>query len=286
MHEVSRGWGLGWGRTSRSLRPDRRLVPEKSLAQLGAHVRRPGPVLPQAGTPRARPWLRHRVAAAQTCPDACARHPPLGGHSPPRRGKIQGSPHLTPGNSNSPSRRAPAPSAAASASPCAAHHFLRGSVGRPGRAPQTPGAEDGPPPRPPAAAPGFPPLPGARACGSGCSGGASWGARPSALRVPLGRHPEEPRRRARPGPLLRPPAPRPAPGLPGLGTSGRERRGRGAKRAAPAAHTYPSMAQTGGGAHTVRGLTGSPRAEGAAAAAGRLRETGKRSRSGAPDARR
>ena len=53
----------------------------------------------------------------------------------PARGSSSARP-TSPVNTNSPSGRTPAPSAA-SASPSAAHHFLRGSVGRPGRAPPT-----------------------------------------------------------------------------------------------------------------------------------------------------
>ena len=53
----------------------------------------------------------------------------------PARGSSSARP-TSPVNSNSPSGRTPAPSAA-SASPSAAHHFLRGSVWRPGRAPLT-----------------------------------------------------------------------------------------------------------------------------------------------------
>lgn len=53
----------------------------------------------------------------------------------PARGSSSARP-TSPVNSNSPSGRTPAPSAA-SASPSAAHHFLRGSVWRPGRARRT-----------------------------------------------------------------------------------------------------------------------------------------------------
>lgn len=89
------------------------------------------------------------------------------------------------------------------------------------------------------------------------------GDRPSAIRAPLGGT-RKPRRRARPGPLLRPPAPRPALGLPGLGTSGREPKGSGAERSPPRPPRREHLPIHGpdGGAHTVRGLTGSPRAEG------------------------
>lgn len=56
----------------------------------------------------------------------------------------------------------------------------------------------------------------------------------------------------------------PALGLPGLGTSGREPKGSGAKRspARPPRREHLPIHGPDGGAHTVRGLTGSPRAEG------------------------
>lgn len=89
------------------------------------------------------------------------------------------------------------------------------------------------------------------------------GDRPSAILAPLGVT-RKPHRRARPGLLLWPPAPRPALGLPGLGTSGREPKGSGAKRspARPPRREHLPIHGPDGGAHTVRGLTGSPRAEG------------------------
>lgn len=131
----------------------------------------------------------------------------------PARGSASARP-TSPVKSNSPSRRTPAPSAA-SASPSAAHHFLRGSVGRPGRAPRSSalGAAPGPP-RLHRAFLHFP----VRGCegrilrGRPVGEGETAADRPSAIRVPLGGA-RKPRRRAQPGPHLRPPAPRPAPRL-------------------------------------------------------------------------
>lgn len=146
----------------------------------------------------------------------------------PARGSSSARP-TSPVNSNSLSARTPAQSAA-SASPRAAHHFLRGSVGKPGRAPRTLGADGGP---------GTSRLHGAF-LHSQCEGvkgrilrgrlvgeGEAAADRPSVIRVPLGGA-RKPRRRARPWPFLRAPVPLPAPWLPGLRTSGQEPKGSGA----------------------------------------------------------
>lgn len=66
----------------------------------------------------------------------------------PRQGEARALVPTSPVNSNSPRGRTPAPSAA-SASPGAAHHFQRGSVERPGRAPGEPSARRPAPPPPP-----------------------------------------------------------------------------------------------------------------------------------------
>lgn len=197
-----------WGRAStvtKSRRPVYRYRWHSSQPKSGDLLRYPPPsphVYIRGGH-----WPRDQVAA-QTCTDACTRHPPLRGRSPPRQGKLRRSPHLT-GKQQLPKRRTPAPSAA-SASPSAAHHFLRGSVGRPGRAPRTLRAEGGP--RHPAAAPGFPPLPGVRMGRGGHYGGAPWGKeRRRRTAPPRFRAARKPRRRARPGQLLRSPTPRQAP---------------------------------------------------------------------------
>lgn len=130
----------------------------------------------------------------------------------PARGSSSARP-TSPVNTNSPSGRTPAPSAA-SASPSAAHHFLRGSVGRPGRAPPTLGRR---------ADLGTRGLHGAfrRFPGRGCAAAAGLGEAPRGGKRGCGGPPlrdsglpkggaRKPRRRARPGPLLWSPAPRPA----------------------------------------------------------------------------
>ena len=187
-----------------------------------------------------RPVYRYRWHSSQPKSGDLLRYPPppprtstsaggtgLGTRSPPRRAPTRalairlsaaarlpargssGARPTSPVNSNSPSGRTPAPSAA-SASPSAAHHFLRGSVGRPGRALRTLRAEGGP--RHPAAAPGFPPLPGVRLGRGGHYGGAPWGKeRRRRTAPPRFRAARKPRRRARPGQLLRSPTPRQAP---------------------------------------------------------------------------
>lgn len=156
--------------------------------------------------PRVGPRLRDPVAA-QTCTDACPRRPPLRGHSPPRQGKLQRSPHLT-GKQQLPERRLRLPQRRA---PFSERKCREAGPGSP-----APRAEGGP--RPPGAAPGFPLLPRARVCRGGHYGGAPWGKErlrrtaPPRFRAPRGGA-RKPRRRSRPGPLLRPPTPRPAPQL-------------------------------------------------------------------------
>lgn len=192
-----------------------------------------GLVLPHAKTPRGAlasgPGRRPDVYGREHSLSATRR--PLA--SPPGEAPSSARP-TSPVNSNSPSGRTPAPGAA-SASPRAAHHFLRGSVGKPGRALRTLGADGGP----------GPPRLHRAFLHSRCEGvkgrilpgrlvgeGEAAAHRPSVTRAPLGGA-RKPRRRARPGPLLGSPVPFPAPWLPGLGTSGQEPKGSGAKRSPP-----------------------------------------------------
>lgn len=131
----------------------------------------------------------------------------------PARGSSSARP-TSPVNTNSPSGRTPAPSAA-SASPSAAHHFLRGSVGRPGRAPPTLDRRADLGTR--ALHRAFRRFPGrgftgAAERGRGALRGGKRGCSGPPLRdsgLPKGGA-RKPRRRARPGPLLWSPAPRPA----------------------------------------------------------------------------
>lgn len=196
-------------------------------------ARRPGPET-SAGSPARRhaaggpgfgtrsPPRRAPTRALAVCLSAATRLP--------TRGSANARP-TSPVNSNSPSGRTPAPSAA-SASPSAAHHFLRGSVGRPGRAPRTLRAEGGP--RHPAAAPG--------GCtrlssASGCEDmkGRTLRGRPSRGRRGGGGPPlrDSGRPEAPPSGLGRGRSPgrRRSARLPGRGASGREPKGSGATAA-------------------------------------------------------
>lgn len=165
----------------------------------------------------------------------------------------------SPVNSNSPSGRTPARSAA-SASPSAAHHFQRGSVERPGRAPRPSARRAAPSPRRRHRAflhfpvrwadiPGAP-RGGRRGCGA----------------PPL-RNSSSPRRRPEAPPSgsarAAPPAAGAAPSSPASARPDRSRKEAGQAQPGAATaplSTYPSMAQTE--ERTVRRLTGSPRAEG------------------------